>query len=119
MKRLLRSFGHGFRGLFAVAKSEQNMAIHLVASVVALGLAWHFRLTPIEWCLIIACCGAVLALECMNTAIERLADRVSTEQDPLIGKCKDAAAAAVLVAASVALVIGGIIFLPRIWNLLS
>jgi diacylglycerol kinase len=55
----------------------------------------------------------------MNAAIERLADRITKEKDPLIGQAKDLAAGAVLIVSLVALVLGMIIFLPKLWLFFS
>jgi diacylglycerol kinase len=61
----------------------------------------------------------MLALECVNTAMERLADRVTKEQDLLIGQCKDAVGGAVLIMSVAAAVIGMLIFVPRIVSLVT
>jgi diacylglycerol kinase len=60
------------------------------------------------------CIALVLALEAVNSAIEYLADKISPEQDPLIGKAKDIAAGAVLIAAIGAAIIGSLIFIPKL-----
>ena len=67
----------------------------------------------IEWCLVILAIALVIACEAINTAIEFLTDRVSTEPHPLAGKAKDVAAGAVLVASMGAAVIGAIDFWPE------
>ncbi len=62
--------------------------------------------------------SGVLVSEALNTAIEYLADKVSPESHPLIGKAKDVGAAAVLVAAIAAALVGTIIFGPKLWRLI-
>jgi diacylglycerol kinase len=77
-------------------------------------LAVSLRISSGEWLWIILAIGAVWFAEAVNTAIERLADAVTREHDPNIKFAKDCAAAAVLIASSVALLIGLIIFVPRL-----
>lgn len=113
--RLLRSFRYGIAGLVAVAASEQNMRIHLLAAVAAAAAGWWFQIAAWEWGAVVLSMGLVLAAECMNTALERLADRVSRAEEALIGQAKDAAAAGVLSASLAAAIVGGIVFLPKVW----
>ena len=90
------------------------MRWHLLAAILVVGSGCVFDLSQVEWALMVGCIGAVLALECLNTAIEHLADRVTLEQDPLIRMAKDASAGAVLIISVASAVIGGIIFLPKL-----
>lgn len=66
--------------------------------------------------LIAFCIGLVISLELINTAIERVVDLVTSEYHPLAKEAKDIAAGAVFVAAILSIVIGGIIFIPKIWS---
>jgi len=106
-------FKHAFRGLWWLIREEHNSWIHLVFIVILIPTGILLRLSPIEWTLITICIGLVLALELVNSAIERLADKISPERDPDIGKIKDIAAAAVLMAAVAAAVVGLIILVPK------
>jgi diacylglycerol kinase (ATP) len=58
---------------------------------------------------------AVLIVELLNTAIEKLADRVTREQDPMIGRAKDMGSAAV----GLSLLLAGAVWLLAIWERLS
>ena len=118
-KKRIRSFYYAFKGLADVVRSQANMRIHLLAAAAALFAAWFFNISPSEWMILILVIGMVLSAEVMNTAIEYLTDLISPAQHPLAGKAKDAAAAAVLLSALTAVVIGGIIFLPRIVRFLA
>ncbi|MDE6227803.1 MAG: diacylglycerol kinase family protein [Muribaculaceae bacterium] len=111
-----RYAGHGLKVLIAF---EHNARIHLVAAGVALALGWLLRISSLEWCLIVICITSVLSAEAVNSAIEALADRITTDHDPFIGRAKDLAAAAVLLLATGAVVVGLIIFLPKILSLIS
>ena len=108
----LNSFRFAFAGIWTLLKTQHNMRIHLVAAVLAIGCGVYVGLTRIEWCIVILTIMAVWVAEACNTAIEFLADRVSTDHHPLIKNAKDIAAAAVLITAIGAVIIGAIIFLP-------
>ncbi|HEX3152289.1 MAG TPA: diacylglycerol kinase family protein [Gemmataceae bacterium] len=115
LSKVLRSFAIGFLGLAHVIRSEQNMRVHCAAALAVITAGFAFALAAWEWIVVLLCIGLVISAECMNTAIERLADRVSRETDPLIKQSKDCGSAAVLVLALAAAVVGGVIFLPKIW----
>ena len=113
--RFLRSFVFGFLGLAHALKSEQNMRLHCVAAAGVIVAGFVFPLAAWEWVAILLCIGLVIAAECFNTALERLADRISRENDLLIKQAKDCGSAAVLVLAVMAAVVGGVVFVPKIW----
>ena len=113
--KIIRSFGYGGRGLLHTIQSEQNMRIHGLAAIVVTTAGWYFKIGLVQWIAIVLCMGSVIALECVNTAVERLADRISTEPDPLIKQAKDTAAAAVLVAALTSVAVACLVFIPKVW----
>jgi diacylglycerol kinase (ATP) len=97
-------------------RNEHNARIHLVIflGVIIAGLV--FRISSIDWILVIISSGLVFISECFNTAIENISDQVTTELNENIKKAKDVAAAGVLIAAIVSFIVGLIVFLPRIFN---
>lgn len=111
---MANSFKYAFEGIFTVIRHERNFKIHCVmaALVVIGGIVLKISLS--EWmdCLILF--GLVMSLEMVNTAIEAVVDLVTDEYKPLAKKAKDVAAGAVLAAAIVSAIIGGIIFFPKI-----
>lgn len=113
LKKRIDSFRFAFKGLADLFISQPNARIHGVATIIALILGGILGLSKIEWCLIILCIFAVLAAEAFNTALEYLTDLVSPEYHLLAGKTKDVAAAGVLLTAFGALIIGIIIYLPK------
>lgn len=113
----LRGFAHAFRGIGLGLRTQRNLRIHAVATVLAAGLALWLDISAGEWCAIILACGAVWAAELLNTAIERLGDRVTLECDDAIRDVKDAAAGAVLVVSIAAASVGAVIFLPKLLQL--
>jgi diacylglycerol kinase (ATP) len=110
----IKSFGYALNGLFFFLKTEANAIIHLLAGIAALILCFILHCSLIETVLIIGAAGFVWVAELFNTAIEESMDLISLDKNPQIKIIKDLAAAAVLVAAITALIIGSIIFIPKI-----
>ena len=106
-------------GIRVAWREEVNFKIQVGCAIVAVALAWFFQLSPIEWLIVIFLIGFVLSAEAFNTALEELCDKFHADPDPHIGKIKDLAAAAVFLASATALIVGVIIFLPRILAFLS
>lgn len=113
----IRSFGYAIEGLKTLWKEEHNARIHILISVCAILLSFALKISLIEWALIMVCIGFVIALEIINTGIEHIADFISPEKHSMIQKIKDLSAAAVLVGAIVALSVGLLIFMPKIFDL--
>ncbi|MGZ0170033.1 MAG: diacylglycerol kinase family protein [Planctomycetales bacterium] len=113
------SFRHAFRGLRFTFRSEANAKIHLVATVAVVSAGLYFELSANEWCCISLAIALVIASEILNTAIERLVDIVSPEHNAAAGRVKDIAAGATLGAAGCALVVGVLIFGPRLLSVLN
>lgn len=105
-----KGFFYAGRGLLN-ALAERNFRFHLcaAATVIFFGAKFYSFRTS-EWAVLLLTCAVVLSLECVNTALERLCDKVCPEQDELIKKCKDIAAGAVLIAAIFAVAIGVMLF---------
>lgn len=91
------------------------MRIHGLAAIGVIAAGMTLPLAAWEWSAVLLCIGMVISAECMNTAIERLADRISQEQNPLIKQAKDCGSAAVLVLAITSAAVGLTIFVPKIW----
>lgn len=113
---LLRSFFLAFSGVFHSIRHERNMRIHCAAAILVILCGFYFHLSAIEWMFILFAIGGVMSLELMNTAIERTVDLVTKEYHPLAKKAKDIAAGAVIVYAILSVIIGCIIFLPKLFQ---
>lgn len=113
-RQRFRSFRFAFRGICILIKETPNAQIHLVLAVIALILGFILKISSTEWTVIIMVIGAVLAFEAVNSSIEVLADFVSPTRSHRIKKVKDLAAAAVLLVSIAALIVGIIIFAPKI-----
>jgi diacylglycerol kinase len=114
IKKRCQSFRYAFAGLKVLFASEQNAWIHTVAAILAVGAGFLFRITPGEWLAVLIVIGMVFAAEIFNTSLERAADFMTEERDDRIRDLKDLSAAAVLVCAITALLVGLVIFLPKI-----
>lgn len=110
----IRSFRYAFNGLRLLFVDEHNARIHAVATILVVAGAWWFDFSAAEWTAVLLAIGMVISAEAVNSAIERLCDRVSAEHDPMIGQAKDLAAGAVLILAIAAAVVGLVIFTPHI-----
>jgi diacylglycerol kinase len=108
----LQSFKHAFSGLWLVLRTQPNAWIHAIATVLVLSLAAYFDVTKLEWVGLIVVMIVVWTAEAANTALELLADALSPNFHPVVGKAKDVAAGAVLIAAAGAGVVGALILGP-------
>lgn len=115
--KLIQSFRYAFKGLFAAVQSELNMKVHLLAVVIVVFAGFYFKITSTEWSLVLLCMTFVIALELINTAIEKLLNKLHPEFDETIGLAKDISASAVLFASIIAVIIGAIVFVPYLLNL--
>jgi diacylglycerol kinase len=114
LRRILRSFGYAWRGLFTVATTQPNFVVHLIAAVLAFVAGAVLRLSPPEFGLIVLTVALVLSTEAMNTALESVCDLVQPTYHPLVKRAKDAAAAAVLIAAIASVLIAALLFVPHL-----
>jgi diacylglycerol kinase len=108
------SFVPAFKGIGMVLKTQQNFWIHLAVACIVVVAGVVAGLTNTEWCIIVTTIFLVLAMEVVNTAIEKLVDFVSPGFHQQAGIVKDLSAAAVLLTAVAAVIVGLIIFLPKL-----
>ena len=113
-KRLVNSFKYAFEGLKYAFLYEQNLTVHILATIVVIILGFIFNISIIEWLVLFLIIGLVIATELINTSIEATIDLITDEINPLAKVAKDTAAAAVLIFGITALIVGTIIFLPKI-----
>lgn len=107
MQRLLRATINTWHGLLAAARSEEAFRQELIALLLAIPLAFFVAEAAWKRLALIGVVGFVLVVELLNTAIEKLADRVNLAIDPEIGRVKDMGSAAV----GLALIIAGMTWL--------
>lgn len=112
----LNSFSHAYNGLKILLKEEHNSRIHFIAAIAVITASFLFKINFYEWIAVIFSIGFVIVLEIINSVIENIADFISPEKHEKIKWIKDLSAAAVLISALTALVIGLIIFIPKIFT---
>lgn len=111
MKKEIFGFKVAFQGIFYAVRTEAHMRFHLAAAVFAVIFAALFQVSTAEWGVLILTITAVLSLELINTALERLCNLYTKEKHPVIKAVKDVAAGAVLTAAAGSIATGCFIFL--------
>lgn len=114
---LWNSFAFAISGIKSAIKKERNIRIHLLISLLVLICSIYFSISRYEWLFVLLAIGGMLSLELINTAMERVVDLVTLDFHPLAKQAKDIAAAAVFLYAIFSVVIGIIIFMPRILKL--
>lgn len=117
IKKLINSFKYPIKGLKYAYRNEQNLAVDVGVSIIVLIAGIIFKLSLVEWIIIIFLIGIVISLELINTSIEAVVDLVTEEYHPLAKVAKDTSASAVFIIAIVSAIIGIIIFMPKIIGL--
>jgi len=96
LRRILKAGGYSWQGLRAAFKAEAAFRQELALAVMLGPSAFWLGRNTIEIALLIMPIGLVLVVELLNSAVETLADALSTEHHPLLGRAKDIGSAAVL-----------------------
>jgi len=109
-----QSFTHAFRGIRLFFTMTPNALLHLFAVVLVVLFGFYFRISSFEWLALSLVIGLVLVAEAFNTAIEIDINLTSPEYHPYARDTKDVAAGAVLLAAIISVIVGLIVFLPKI-----
>lgn len=114
-----RSIKFAWAGVRYVLTTQPNARLHVLIAGMVLILAVVLQISRLEFVLILIMISVVWAAELFNTAVEVLVDFVSPEKQAFAEICKDVSAAAVLVTAGISVLVGLLIFLPRLTALLS
>ncbi len=109
-----RSFKHAVRGVRIFFGTTPNASIHLCAIVIVVFLGFYLEVSPLEWLSLVLVMGLVLVAEAFNTAIEIDINLTSPDYHPYARDTKDVAAGAVLITAMIAVIVGFIVFLPKV-----
>lgn len=110
-EKLFNSFKFAYTGIIKTFKSEQNFKLHIMISVIVILTAVTLGFSALRMTVLLIVIGIVLALELMNTAVEKTVDLITLERHPLAKEAKDAAAGAVLVFSIFAVIIGVLLFI--------
>jgi diacylglycerol kinase len=113
IRRRIQSFRDAFRGIGVLA-TQHNAWVHALATLVVVAAGMHFDVSRLDWIALVLAITLVFVTEALNTGLELLADAAVPERHPLVGKAKDVAACAVLLSAVGAVVIGALVFGPKL-----
>lgn len=119
MKKIIRSFGYAFKGVKYAYTTQLNFKVHAVATLATIVMGVFLHISLNEWLWIILAIALVITAEMLNTAIEILTDIVSPEWNEKAGRVKDLSAGSVIIVAAFAVISGLVIFLPKLYQLLT
>ena len=117
--RFIKSFGYSIEGLKYAYKYEQSMLIHVIATVCVICANIFFQVTGMEWLVTVIAIGMVLSAELINSAIEAVVDLITLEEHPLAKIAKDCSSAATFILATMAAIIGLVVYIPYIMGVLG
>ena len=106
----IRSFRYALEGFIDAVKTERNIKVQLFVGAAAIVAGFALKIDALSWVLVVMCIGMVLFAELVNTSIEAVVDLATSELHPLAKRAKDIAAAAVIVLAVTAAVVGLIVY---------
>ena len=115
IRRHTISFVHAVEGLWYAARTQPNFIIHILISLIVIGAGRWLSLASWEWGVIIVTITGGLVIELINTSIESVVDLATSRIHPLAKIAKDCASAAMLIYAMGAIMVGGLIFIPKLW----
>ena len=111
----IKSIGYAFKGMLLLIKTEASIKIQVFIAIVMTFAGFYFEISKTEWIAQLGMIGLVMSIEAMNTAIEYIADFIHPEYHKKIGFIKDIAAGAVFIASIIAVIIAGIIYIPKFY----
>jgi diacylglycerol kinase (ATP) len=114
-KGLLNSFKNAFRGFGLLVVNEYNLHIQIFFGVIAIIFGFIFKISHTEWMIQSTVIGLVIFAELTNTAVEKIMNMVQPEYDERVRDIKDLAAGSVLFMVLVALTVGSLIYIPKIF----
>ncbi len=110
----LKSIKYSLRGIWILLSTEKSIKIQIVVAIIATVIGFIFTISITEWIAQFLCIGLVLVAESLNTGIEKISDFIYPEYHKNIELIKDVSAGAAGIAAIISLVIGGLIYIPKI-----
>ncbi len=109
----IKSVSYAVKGMFKLVTTEHSVMVQTFLSLVMVGAGFAMHISREEWIMQTFACGMVIAIESLNTAVEKIADFIHPEFHEKIGFIKDIAAGAVMFAATTAIIIGLLIYVPK------
>lgn len=111
---MLQSFKYAYNGFKDALRSEGNLSVHLLFGLIALIFAYFLEFDTTEFAILASTIFAVIILELVNTIVEKLVDMHSLKISEEARVIKDISACVVLLASVMAVVIGALLFIPKI-----
>ncbi|GAA4945808.1 diacylglycerol kinase family protein [Algibacter agarivorans] len=111
----IKSIGYAFKGAVLLLKTEASIKVQLSIALLVTAAGFYYNISTTEWTIQLLAIGLVLSLEGVNTAIEAIADFIHPEHHKEIGLIKDIAAGAVFIASTFSIIIGFILYLPKVF----
>lgn len=108
------SLRYALRGLGLAFRTERSFRLQVLLGCLAVALGWGLRISGLEWLCLAFVVGLVLVLELLNSSFERMVDLAKPRLDDAVRDLKDILAGAVLIAALTAVLVGAVIFLPKL-----
>lgn len=105
---------NAIRGCSLVIKNERNIKIQIVAAIIVTIMGFMFKISSVEWLVLVLTIFFVIVTECLNTAVEKTVDMITNKYSESAKNVKDISAGAVLFSAIASVIVGLIIFLPKI-----
>lgn len=118
-ENFFQSIKNASMGIQTTIREERNIKPQLFISFLVVVAGLFFQISRLEWLSLVICVGLVLAMEHLNTAVENVVDLAANNQYHILAKkAKDASAGAVLIVSMMSVVVGMIVFIPKLWDLL-
>ena len=111
----LKSVGFAFKGAYFLLKTEASIQVQFGIFIMLTVFGFYFNISTAEWLFQFLAIGMVMSIEGINTAVEEIADFIHPEKHKKIGLIKDIGAGAVFIASVFAIIIGLIIYIPKIF----
>lgn len=111
----LKSIGFAFKGMMTLLRTEASIQLQFLIALFVTAAGFYFNISKFEWMIQIAMIGLIMSIEGLNTAIESVADFIHPEHHRKIGRLKDIAAGAVFIAAITAVIVGLLIYIPKLF----
>lgn len=115
IKTRIESIGYAFKGAYHLVKNEASIKVQLIIAVLMTIAGFYFKLSTTEWIIQILVIALIITIEAVNSTIEEIADFIHPDFHKRIGLIKDISAGAVFIFAIAAIIIGLIIYLPKIF----
>ncbi|MDO5105462.1 diacylglycerol kinase family protein [Capnocytophaga sp.] len=113
IKNRIRSLYYVLVGVWYLVRKEPPIFVHVFVTLFLFFLGFYFGISKTEWMIQILCCGSVLTIESLNTAIEKICDFIHPEYHKKIGVIKDISAGAVGFAVGTATIVLSILYYPH------